>query len=67
MSNKQDLVSVTTANKRNREKISRAVFLFLKQREKGAVTYSVGTTLRTLLMHDKKKEKKRAGGTRKYR
>lgn len=31
------------------------------------MTYSVGTTLRTLLMHDKKKEKKGAGGTRKYR
>lgn len=31
------------------------------------MTYSVGTTLRTLLMQDKKKEKKRVGGTRKYR
>lgn len=51
-------MSVTTANKLNRREISRVVFLFENKEIKRAVTYSVGTTLRTLLMHDKKKEKR---------
>lgn len=44
MSNKQGLVSVTTATKPE-ENISR-----IKKEKEGTATYSVGTTLRTLLM-----------------